>query len=120
MTKPVYIEFAAKDLSASKAFFKRVFKWKFEDYGPAYTAFFASNFEGGFYEAPLSSSVKTGGALLVLYAEDLPACLAEVQAAGGQISQEIFVFPGGARFHFIEPSGNELAVWSEKAAPEAS
>jgi len=119
MSKPPYIEFAAKDLSASKAFFKKVFQWHFKDYGPSYTAFFTTNFEGGFYEAPLASSIRTGGALLVLYTADLPACLAAVQAAGGQISQEIFIFPGGARFHFIEPSGNELAVWSEKAAPEA-
>lgn len=117
MDQPIYIEFAAKDLAATKAFFQKVFQWRFEDYGPAYTAFFAANFEGGFYEAPLASSVKSGGALLVLYAEDLSACLAQVESTGGEISQDIFVFPGGARFHFIEPSGNELAVWSEQASP---
>ncbi len=110
-----YVEFAACDLPATKTFFSRVFGWIFTDYGPDYTAFSDQGLDGGFYKSELKSNVEQGAALLVFYSTDLEKTLEKVIAAGGNISQAIFDFPGGRRFHFIEPSGNEFAVWSEPA-----
>ncbi|KFZ38921.1 glyoxalase [Shewanella mangrovi] len=108
-----YVEFAAKDLAATKAFFSAVFGWQFVDYGPDYTAFSNEGLDGGFYRAPMASQSSNGGALLVFYSADLEATLAKVQAQGGEVIKPIFAFPGGRRFQFLEPSGNEFAVWSE-------
>lgn len=109
-----YVEFAANDLAATKAFFTAVFNWTFTDYGPEYTAFEKEGLDGGFFKADLASSPATGGALLIFYSADLQATFDSVKAHGGEIVQDIFEFPGGCRFHFKEPSGNEFAVWSEK------
>ena len=108
-----YVEFAAKDLLATKAFFTQAFAWDFVDYGPEYTAFSNQGLDGGFYKADLQSHSDNGGALLVFYSQQLEATLAKVEKAGGKINKPIFAFPGGRRFHFIEPSGNEFAVWGE-------
>ena len=108
-----YIELAADDLAATKAFFTRVFEWEFTDYGPEYTAFSNAGIEGGFYHAQLKANAAQGSALVVFYSKTLEATQAKVEAAGGIISTAIFTFPGGRRFHFIEPSGNEFAVWSD-------
>jgi len=107
-----YVEFPAKDLAATKAFFTQAFNWSFEDYGPEYAAFSNQGLDGGFYASELVSSSDRGAALIVLYSEDLEATQAKVEAAGGTISKAIFAFPGGRRFHFLEPSGNELAIWA--------
>ena len=109
-----YIEFQAKNLPATKEFFRKVFGWTFQDYGNEYTAFSESGIEGGFYQSDLKSEVQTGGALVVLYTYELEATQDRVVDKGGEIVREIFAFPGGRRFHFLEPSGNELAVWSDK------
>lgn len=109
-----YVEFAASNLEVTKTFFSDVFAWKFVDYGPEYTAFNNEGLDGGFYKADMSTTAATGGALLVFYSADIRATLEKVRSNGGQITEEIFDFPGGCRFHFIEPSGNEFAVWSEK------
>ncbi|QOL24756.1 VOC family protein [Thalassotalea sp. LPB0316] len=109
-----YLELPARDLANTKAFFTRCFNWQFTDYGPDYTAFNAQGFDGGFFHAPMSSTQSTGGCLIVLYSEDINASLEKVKAHGGIIHKEIFEFPGGKRFHFLEPSGNELAIWSDK------
>ncbi len=108
-----YLEFAASNMKASKAFFAAAFSWEFEDYGPDYTAFSNAGLDGGFYRADLVSRADQGGALLVFYSNDIDSTQARVEKAGGQISQAIFEFPGGRRFHFIEPSGNEFAVWTD-------
>jgi uncharacterized protein len=108
-----YVEFAAQDLDATKAFFSAAFGWSFVDYGPDYAAFSDQGLDGGFFRAPLASTVATGGALIVLFSNDLEATLAQVVAAGGKVVKPIFDFPGGQRFHFAEPSGNELAVWAQ-------
>lgn len=113
-----YVEFAAKDLAATKAFFTKAFAWAFTDYGPDYTAFENQGLDGGFFRAEKASITADGGALLVFYSEALEACQARIEAAGGVIVQPIFTFPGGRRFHFTEPSGNEFAVWSDKTAAE--
>ncbi|BCD99383.1 VOC family protein [Marinagarivorans cellulosilyticus] len=108
-----YVEFPAVNLEATKAFFSEVFKWRFQDYGPDYTAFENEGLDGGFYQAELKSRSLVGGALLVFYSSDLESTLAKVEAAGGTIAMPTFAFPGGRRFHFYEPSGNEFAVWSD-------
>lgn len=108
-----YVEFAAQDLEATKSFFTAVFNWEFVDYGDQYTAFSNQGLNGGFYKSDLSSKSETGGALLVFYSSDLEMTLNKVLSNAGIIVHSIFDFPGGRRFHFVEPSGNEFAVWSE-------
>ena len=110
-----YIELPAKDLQATKAFFTAVFSWTFADYGPEYIAFSDEGVDGGFYQSDLCSTMANGSALIIFYSEDLNATLQKVTQAGGEILKPIFAFPGGNRFHFSEPSGNEFAVWSDKA-----
>jgi hypothetical protein len=106
-----YIEFPASDLAGTKAFYVRVFGWKFTDYGPDYTSFEDGRIAGGFCT---KERVTGGGPLVVIYGADLAGVEAKVRAAGGTIVKETFSFPGGRRFHFTDPSGNELAVWSDK------
>jgi predicted enzyme related to lactoylglutathione lyase len=106
-----YIEFPATDLAKTKAFYERAFGWKFTDYGPDYTSFEDGRIAGGFTK---EGNVVRGGPLVVLYASDLAGIEKKVRDAGGTITKGAFPFPGGRRFHFADPSGNELAVWSEK------
>ena len=105
-----YIEFTAPDLEAVKAFYSRCFGWRFTDYGPDYVAFDQSGVAGGFRRA---SGPVPQGVLVVLYHDDLEAIQAVIEGAGGKITAAIFSFPGGRRFHFEDPAGNELAIWSE-------
>ncbi len=107
-----YVEFPAKDIEATKQFFSAAFGWSFVDYGPDYTSFSNQGLDGGFFRSEQASSTENGGALIVLLSPDLEASLIKVKEAGGIICKDIFSFPGGRRFHFIEPSGNELSVWS--------
>jgi predicted enzyme related to lactoylglutathione lyase len=105
-----YIELAVTDLAAAKQFYGAAFGWRFTDYGPGYAGIQGEGREpGGFRE---EEAVQPGGPLVVLYSTDLDATLKAVRAAGGRIVKEPFSFPGGRRFHFADPSGNELAVWS--------
>ncbi len=108
-----YVEFPAKNLVATKAFFESAFGWSFTDYGPEYTAFENQGLDGGFFQSDLASSTEKGAALIVFYSAQLEATLAKVEKAGGSILKPIYSFPGGRRFHFTEPSGNEFAVWGE-------
>ncbi|NHI00518.1 MULTISPECIES: VOC family protein [Oceanimonas] len=108
-----YVEFSSPDLHATKAFFEKAFGWSFVDYGPDYTAFSGQGLDGGFCKASMTSSTANGAALLVFYSRDLAETLNKVSAAGGSIVRPIFSFPGGRRFHFTEPGGNEFAVWSD-------
>lgn len=111
-----YIEFPATDIEATKSFYGQVFGWKFTDYGPEYTSFNDGRMSGGFNaEAhPAGASLaQTHGTLVVIYAAALEKTYDKVKAAGGKIVRETFAFPGGRRFHFSDPNGNELAVWSE-------
>jgi predicted enzyme related to lactoylglutathione lyase len=111
-----YVEFASSDLKATKDFFEKAFGWSFVDYGLEYTAFSGQGIDGGFFKANLYSSTANGAALLVFYSNNLESTLAKVIEAGGEIIKPIFSFPGGRRFHFAEPSGNEFAVWSDTGA----
>lgn len=108
-----YVEFPARNLDATRAFFIKAFNWSFQDYGPEYTSFLNAGIAGGFYKADLKARTEQGSALIVLYSKDLESTYSKVVEAGGIILKEIFSFPGGRRFHFSEPSGNEMAVWSE-------
>lgn len=108
-----YVELPASDLVATKAFFSTVFNWEFTDYGPEYIAFSNEGLDGGFYQSDLKVSAEKGSALLVFYSKDLESTQAKIEDAGGAIIQKIFSFPGGRRFHFADPNGNEYAVWSE-------
>ncbi len=106
-----YIEFQATNIEEAKRFYTEVFGWEFTDYGPDYTSFTDGRLGGGFASAP---EVPTGGPLVVLYARNLEEIEARIAQSGGRIVRETFDFPGGRRFHFTDPSGNELAVWSDR------
>ena len=106
-----YVEFKANDLEAIKSFYSNVFNWTFTDYGPTYTSFSESGLFGGFEQ---SNKTIINGALVVLYHSNLEVIKNTIVSHGGTISKDIFSFPGGRRFHFKDPAGNELAVWSDK------
>lgn len=108
-----YVEFPSKDIEKTKAFFTSVFDWSFSDYGPEYTAFANAGIRGGFYKSKLTSSTEKGSTLIVLYSRDLEKTQLKIENAGGSIIKPIFSFPGGQRFHFADPNGNEYAVWSD-------
>jgi len=105
-----YVEFTVSDLAVAKSFYAAAFGWRFNDYGPEYAGIQGPGGEvGGLHQ---TSELRKGGPLVVLYSDDLMASIAAVRSAGGTINKEPFSFPGGRRFHFVDPSGNELAVWS--------
>ena len=110
-----YLEFPSRNLSASKGFFSAVFGWTFTDYGPEYTAFSNAGVDGGCYAADQASSTANGSVLVVFYSDNLESTQGNVEAAGGLIVKPIFAFPGGRRFQFTEPGGNEFAVWTDRA-----
>jgi len=103
-----YVEFSSGDLAASRAFFEKAFGWSFTDYGPSYVAFGDAGLDGGFARAEGAGVAP----LVILYADDLDAAEVAMLAAGGEVVVPQYDFPGGRRFHFREPGGNILAVWS--------
>ncbi len=109
-----YVEFPAADFDSIESFYSTTFGWSFTEYGPQYRAFSDGALDGGFFKSQLQSSTANGAALIVLFASDLEATRERVVANGGNICREVFSFPGGRRFHFLDPHGNELAVWSDK------
>jgi predicted enzyme related to lactoylglutathione lyase len=107
-----YIELAVTDLAAAKRFYTTAFGWRFNDYGPEYAGIQGEGREaGGLRQVP---RVQPGGPLVILFSRDLDASVKAVREAGGRVLKEPFAFPGGRRFHFADPSGNELAVWAER------
>ncbi|MCE9679503.1 VOC family protein [Shewanella sp. AS1] len=108
-----YLEIPVRDLAKTKAFFNRVFSWEFVDYGENYTCFIHAGITGGFYASEQSFNLTKGSPLIVIYSSELEFTLADIERAGGVITKAIFTFPGGRRFHFSDPNGNEYAVWSE-------
>ncbi|MBB5755270.1 VOC family protein [Prosthecomicrobium pneumaticum] len=105
-----YLELHGADLPAMKAFYGAAFGWRFVDYGADYVGLAGAGLDGGF------QSQEAAAPLPILYAGDLEAAVARVERAGGTIRRPIFAFPGGRRFHFRDPAGNELAVWSDRPA----
>lgn len=106
-----YVELPIVDLEAAKRFYGGAFGWTFVDYGPEYVAFETGHLSGGFAKVDETSK---GGPLVILFAHDLEGVRDRAVENGAEIAKEIFSFPGGRRFHFLDPSGNELAVWSDK------
>jgi len=105
-----YVEFPVAEVSVARRFYSSVFGWVFTDYGPNYTSFEDGRLAGGFRGG---EPAQPGGPLVVIYALDLESAAKAVVAAGGRITHPIFDFPGGRRFHFMDPCGHELAVWSD-------
>ncbi len=106
-----YVEFPATDLARVRSFYERIFNWKFTGYGPDYESFEDGRIAGGFCRTDTAGAARP---LVVIYAEDLAEMQDRIRAAGGAVVRETFSFPGGRRFHFTDPSGNELSVWSDR------
>ncbi len=109
-----YIEFPLTDPAATKQFYTSVFGWEFQEWGPNYLSFSGAGIDGGF-NGEDNTPVQKPGTLVILFSDDLDATLTEVKAAGAKIIRDIYSFPGGRRFHFVDPNGNELAIWAEVA-----
>ena len=109
-----YVELPAGQIAASRAFFQQAFGWSLAEFGPDYAATMGNGCDLGLH-GDLSDAATAP--LAVIEVDDLDAALAAVETAGGIIVRQIFAFPGGRRFHFREPSGNELAVYINE--PEA-
>ncbi|MGL6124706.1 MAG: VOC family protein [Shewanella sp.] len=107
-----YLEIPSRDIASSKAFFSQVFAWTYVDYGPDDSCFMVVGITGGFYQAEVDFTLVKGCPLIVIYCQNIALTLMAVVAAGA-ITADIFSFPEGRRFHFVEPCGNEYAVWSE-------
>ena len=107
-----YIEFSVTDMAEAKRFYAEAFGWEFNEYGPGYAGIRSGEGEAG--GLSLVDEVVRGGPLVVLYSSELDDTLARVESAGGRIVKPPFEFPGGRRFEFLDPSGNQLAVWSER------
>ena len=109
-----YVELPANDMEKVKMFFTAVFDWTFVDYGPDYMSFNDGVLDGGFYKSDKTSKTSDGSALIVFYSADLVTTQNKITDSGGKIVKPTFSFPGGSRFHFTDPNGNEFAVWSDK------
>lgn len=107
MARLNYLELPVADTGRAKAFYGAAFGWSFADFGPSYAATVSGDTDVGFQADP---DEKTAAALPVIEVDDLDAALAGVEAAGGAVTQAIFDFPGGRRFHFRDPDGHELAA----------
>jgi len=113
-----YVEFSVGDITRSRDFYGKAFGWSFKDYGPSYCEFNDGRLTGGFAlggDGNPGGPIKTGGGpLIILYADDLAETQRRLEEAGAIIVKPIFPFPGGRRFHFTDPDGYELAVWSDR------
>lgn len=107
-----YVELLTADLPASQRFYAAAFGWEFNDYGPTYAGIRAPDGDGEVGGLNAARPGGRGGPLVLLYSADLDATVAAVRTAGGEILEEPYAFPGGRRFHFADPGGNELGVWS--------
>jgi len=109
-----YIEFAVADIARARHFYGEAFGWSFTDFGPDYCEFKDGRVSGGFTSlgAVRTGGSHAGGPLIILYAADLAATQARLEKLGARIVKPIYSFPGGRRFHFTDPDGYELAVWS--------
>ena len=105
-----YVELPSQDLGGSKDFYASAFGWSFQDFGPTYAGLADAGLDGGI---AADDAVAAPVPLVILKSDDLEGALARVEAAGGTVTAPIFEFPGGRRFHFKDPAGNELGVWAE-------
>jgi len=111
-----YVEIPVTDLGKTKAFFSALFGWSFELWGDDYMSFNDGRLDGGFRRS--AEPAPSTGVLLIFFSSDLERDLDRVQELGASISEPIFPFPGGRRFHFIDPSGTEYAIWSDVPNPK--
>ncbi len=95
----------------TRAFYSKAFGWAFTNYGPTYSATTNGTTDLGLQGGPADG---LSAPLPVIRVDDLERVFEAVTKAGGIVAKPIFAFPGGRRFHFIDPGGNELAVWSER------
>ena len=109
-----YVEIPVTEPGPASAFLRELFGWEFQAWGDDYMSFSDGRLEGGLRRA--SEPAPATGVLLVFYSADLERDLQRVQALGATVSQEIFAFPGGRRFHFVDPVGTEYAMWSDVGA----
>lgn len=109
-----YIEIPAKDIQKTQAFYNTVFSWQFTDYGPEYCSVDNGGIDAGFYLSKNQALVENGSVLVVLYSDNLTLTMGRIKEQGGSITKDIFAFPGGERFHFLDPNRNELAVWCRR------
>jgi predicted enzyme related to lactoylglutathione lyase len=108
-----YVELTVGNIARSRDFYGKAFGWTFKDYGPSYCEFNDGRLTGGFALGGHDVAAKAGGGpLVILYAADLDSTQRRVELAGATIVKPAFAFPGGRRFHFADPDGYELAVWS--------
>ena len=109
-----YVEMPFNDLDATKSFFSTVFGWELQEWGSDYLAFTGEGLDGGFYKTNQTMRVSNGSALVIFYSIELESTLGKVQNTGADVCTPTYYFPGGRRFHFLDPNGNEFAVWSDR------
>ena len=109
-----YVEFPAADMNDTKAFFGEAFGWSFTDYGPDYMDCPDGGIMTGFFKSELKALTENGSVLVTFFSNNLEETQAKIEKAGGIIVRPVISFPGGRRFQFTEPSGNEFGVWSDK------
>lgn len=111
-----YVEIPVTDLKKAKVFFTALFGWSFQEWGDDYLSFNDGQLDGGFCRA--QEPVAAGGVVLIFYSANLERDVVRVEELGATISQAVFTFPGGRRFHFIDPTGTEYAFWSDRTQAE--
>ena len=112
MARLDYVELPATDVPATRGFYEQAFGWSMTEFAPTYAATTTGDTDVGLDGDPAD---KPKAPLAVIQVKDLEAAQASVERAGGRIVRPIYAFPGGRRFHFLDPSGNELAVWEAAA-----
>ncbi|MGB5344749.1 MAG: VOC family protein [Woeseia sp.] len=105
-----YIEIPVSDPASAREFFTALFGWEFQEWGPDYLSFSDGRLDGGLCRA--ATPAPATGVLLIFYSEDLERDVDRITELGGKISRQTYDFPGGRRFHFTDPVGNEYAMWT--------
>lgn len=108
-----YVEIPVTDPIKAREFFAALFGWEFQEWGADYISFSDGRLDGGLRRS--AEPAPASGVLLVFYSEDLVRDTQRITELGGTISQDIFEFPGGRRFHFVDTVGNEYAMWTVAA-----
>ena len=108
-----YVELTVTDLEQAKRFYADAFDWQFNDYGPGYAGIRSPQGDSEVGGLRTGQEVRPGGPLVLPYSTDLDRSVEAVTNAGGRVVNGPYEFPGGRRFHFADPSGNQLGVWAE-------